>query len=555
MRALTAGAVALENEARSAGRSLLAGRPRDRLAAWIALASVALFAWGEVAGLSALLRAAEAARAQLPGLRVELLLERLLRGGYAAAAFLLVLGSLTTAVSTLFLSEEIAVRVALPIPHRRILFRQVAITIATASAPTLLIALPALGVLARASRHPALALGAASLSFLALVLGAGLTGTALALLLVRIVPPRRARLLAAFLSAVGLAAALVGLRTARPERLLDPIAAVSVLTALGETPLAPPGLDPLARAANICARGLVGERAALGEAFALCGIVGLAVLAVSLVMAPLHLHVYREAREADTPARGARARRRPVTSLWSALVRAETATLLRDASTPAQLGSLAAVFLLDLLNVRLLPAGDLAERNLVAGLQAGLALFLVSALALRFAYPSVSSDGRSALVLRTLPLSPARHLWARYLVRGLPAVLISVILIGASDAALHPAPSVAVISLLVAVVGGVTIPALHLGLGALFPRYDAPNAISVALGPGGLFALTLSTGLSLAATLVVSAELRDLLTVLAHTRASGGATMLIWSLAAVLAGALPLWLAVRAAGKSDLASG
>ena len=70
--------------------------------------------------------------------------------------------------------------------------------------------------------------------------------------------------------------------------------------------------------------------------------------------------------------------------------------------------------------------------------------------------------------------------------------------------------SSATTALAVAAVGGLAIPALHLGLGALFPRYDAPNPVSVALGPGGLVAMGLSTLLSLAPVLVVSEELRGL---------------------------------------------
>jgi len=56
----------------------------------------------------------------------------------------------------------------------------------------------------------------------------------------------------------------------------------------------------------------------------------------------------------------------------------------------------------------------------------------------------------------------------------------------------------------VAFAGGLAIPALHTGLGGLFPRYDASNPVAVALGPGGLFALVLSTGLALFSTLAVS---------------------------------------------------
>src|SRR5262249_53014881 len=143
----------------------------------------------------------------------------------------------------------------------------------------------------------------------------------------------------------------------------------------------------------------------------------------SAVLAPVHFHVWQTTRESEPPARRTKGLRTgaPARSLGREVLAAEARTFLRDASTPAQLGTLAAVFALYLLNVRFLPTGDPAARDLVAGLQVGLALFLVSALSLRFAFPSVSSDGRAALLLRALPLSPARHLACRYLVRGVPS--------------------------------------------------------------------------------------------------------------------------------------
>jgi ABC-2 type transport system permease protein len=291
--------------------------------------------------------------------------------------------------------------------------------------------------------------------------------------------------------------------------------------------------------------------------------VALALLASGLVLfallvrllAPLHFHVWQLTRETEGAPTPVARRRRPARSLGRALLSAEAATLLRDASTPAQLGSLAAVFVLHILNLRFLPSTDAAARDLVAGLQSGLALFLVSALSLRFAYPSVSSDGRAALVLRTFPLAPARHLAARYAVRGLPSVFFAVVLVGASLAALRPERGTVVAALTLSLGGALALPALNLGLGALFPRYDAPNAVSVALGAGGLVALTLSTGLSLASTLVVSEELRSLVAAFLHTDPGRGPLLAGWLLAAAVLGGVPMLLARRSLGKSDLSAG
>jgi ABC-2 type transport system permease protein len=216
---------------------------------------------------------------------------------------------------------------------------------------------------------------------------------------------------------------------------------------------------------------------------------------------------------------------------------------------------LAAVFLLDLMNVRLLPGTDATQRDLVAGLQTGLSLFLVSALSLRFAYPSVSSDGRAALVLRTLPLDPRRQLLVRWAVRALPAAGVALALTGASLLVLRPERMTTALALVAALAGSLAIPALHVGLGALFPRYDAPNAVSVALSLGGLFALVFSTGLSLLSTLVVSEELRTLTGGLLGRALRPGLLVSLFLSLAAGAALVPLALAARALERNDLSAG
>ncbi len=543
------------NSARAAGRTLLAGDARGRLAAGGGLLALLAFAGLEAAGLEGALRASRAALGELPELRPAFLLERLLGFAFTAALALGFLGSLTTAVSTLFLSDELGALCVLPFAHARLVRRQAILTIALASAPALLLSIPALVVASLAGGRPLLAFAAGAVPLAGVILLAGAAGIAAALLLVRLVPPTRARLLAAFLSATGLAAALVGFRAARPERLLDPVEALSVVTRLGARPPDSPGLDPAAWAARAATRGLLGEAAGLvpGTALLLVGLAAFLLVPASLWR--LHLHVFRQSSTGPAARAGRVRTGREARSLGRELIRAEAATLFRDASTPAQLGSLAAVFLLDLMNVRLLPGADASQRDLVAGLQTGLSLFLVSALSLRFAYPSISSDGRAALVLRTLPLAPRRQLLVRWVVRALPSAAVALALTGASLLVLRPGRPATAFALAAALAGGLSIPALHLGLGALFPRYDAPNAVSVALSTGGLFALVLSTALSLLSTLVVSNELRLLLASLLKVDLAPWPLLAAFLTLATVAASAPLILAARSLERRDISIG
>ncbi len=550
---MSAAWVALANSTKALARGLSPRSTWEAAGALSVVVTALAFVAGEYAGLAFLLDLAGRGFAQLPDLVPEILLERLLLGAFTGTLVLLLLGSLTTAVSTLFLSEEVALRMTLPIPHARLLVRQVAVTTVLASGPATLLVLPAVALAAQ--RAPggtggALALAAA---FLSVVVLAGAAGSALALGVVALFPPRRARLLAAFLSATGLAVAIVGARGARPERFLDPVAALDLLVQVGTTPVSEPGVNPVALAARAATRGLEGETAGLLQAVLMLGASAAFLALLSRLLAPVHLRLLRRSREeADVASRPGT--RTSATSEGRELFRAEMRTLMRDAATPAQLGTLAAVFVLDLLNLKLLPGGDAASRDVVHGLQAGLGLFLVSALSLRFAYPAVSTDGRAALVLRTLPTSPVRHLVVRWAVRAVPSLLAALLLALASAVVLRAGGFALGAALAAAAVGGLAIPALQLGLGALFPRYDAPNPVSVALGPGGLLAMALSTLLAAVPVLFVSDGLRSLLETLLRTPLPAPLLLAAWCAAATGLAAAAMLAAARRLPKADLSA-
>ena len=105
-----------------------------------------------------------------------------------------------------------------------------------------------------------------------------------------------------------------------------------------------------------------------------------------------------------------------------------------------------------------------------------------------------------------------------------------------------------------ATVGGLAIPALQLGLGALFPRYDAPNPVSVALGPGGLFAMALSTLLAAVPVLFVSDGLRSLLETLLRTRLPAPLLLAAWCAAAAGLAVAAMFAAARRLPKADLSA-
>ena len=164
----------------------------------------------------------------------------------------------------------------------------------------------------------------------------------------------------------------------------------------------------------------------------------------------------------------------------------------------------------------------------------------------------MSTDGRAALLLRTLPHSPVSHLVARWVVRAVPSLSAALLLAIASAVVLKASGFALAAALAAAAVGGLAIPALQLGLGALFPRYDAPNPVSVALGPGGLFAMALSTLLAVVPVLFVSEGLRSLLEMLLGVRLDSRLLLAAWSTLAAALAAGALFAAARRLPRADL---
>ncbi len=86
------------------------------------------------------------------------------------------------------------------------------------------------------------------------------------------------------------------------------------------------------------------------------------------------------------------------------------------------------------------------------------------------------------------------------------------------------------------------------------PRYDAENPIAVALGPGGLFAISLTTALSAAAAPVVSREMALLVASLLKSPLSPVPLLAAWLALAVIAGAIPMAAAGRALSRREVSA-
>jgi ABC-2 type transport system permease protein len=212
-----------------------------------------------------------------------------------------------------------------------------------------------------------------------------------------------------------------------------------------------------------------------------------------LIARQVYFAAYVRARESMAPAAlGAGPLTRVVDRLLAplspptrAMAGKEVRTLTRDVAQWSQLFLMAALLFLYLYNIRMLPLGGDTRATIVAYANLGMAGFVVAAICLRFAYPSVSSEGKAFWMLQSAPVSYRRFLLVKVFVYGTPLTVLSIVLTAFADILLHADRVVWTFTLLGASMLGVTLVTLGVGLGALAPNFAAENPLQVGLSLGG----------------------------------------------------------------------
>ncbi len=175
-----------------------------------------------------------------------------------------------------------------------------------------------------------------------------------------------------------------------------------------------------------------------------------------------------------------------------ALLGKEVRTVVRDAAQWSQVFMMAALLFIYLYNIRMMPLEGDARAALLAWLNLGMTGFVVAAICLRFAYPSMSSEGRQFWILRTAPVTMRRLLWIKTAVYLLPLLAISLLLTVTANVILDAGTLIWIYTIASSVVITSTLVGLGVGLGALAPDFRSENPVQVALSLGGFAYMSLS---------------------------------------------------------------
>jgi ABC-2 type transport system permease protein len=170
----------------------------------------------------------------------------------------------------------------------------------------------------------------------------------------------------------------------------------------------------------------------------------------------------------------------------------EVRVVTRDAAQWSQLFMMVALLFIYLYNIEMMPLEGDIRAALLAYLNLGMAGFVIAAICLRFAYPSISAEGKQFWILASAPISYRRLLWVKVLVYAVPLVGLSVILTAMANFILDAALPIWQYTLAGGVLIAVTLVCLGVGLGGMAPDFKLENPMEAALSLGGFGYLAIS---------------------------------------------------------------
>jgi ABC-2 type transport system permease protein len=425
---------------------------------------------------------------------------------------ILLLSNVITALSSFFLAKDLDLLVSAPVDWLHLYLAKLFETLLHSSWMVALMAVPifsAYGIIYRGGwLFPIYAM----LVLLPLLVAPSVIGSAITLILVNVFPARRARDLLA-LVAVGAAGGLVlMLRVIRPEQLARPEGFRNLLDFITvlRTPTSP--FLPSEWATKSIMSYLVGPFDWL-PLFLLWTTAAAAITLGAALHARLYATGFTRAQEgAERFVKG---------WLWSAVlgpilkdlpvakrefVVKDLKLFFRDTTQWSQLILLAVLVVIYLFNIKALPLFT-GERvpvffvSLVSFLNLGLAGFVLASIAARFIFPAVSLEGRQMWLLRSSPLDLRALLWSKYWVGTIPLLVLALIITISTNLLLKTSSFMMATSIGTIVLLTLSISALALSFGALYPQFETENAAQIPTSFGGL--VFMMTTIALLALVIV----------------------------------------------------
>ena len=131
-------------------------------------------------------------------------------------------------------------------------------------------------------------------------------------------------------------------------------------------------------------------------------------------------------------------------------------------------------------------------RELVLLINMAMAGLVLSAVAARFLYTSVSLEGEAFWIMRTSPVNISRFLWSKFLYGFIAVTLIIVLVVFLANLAINVTGLLMYVSVGTTLMLCTSVSGLGTGLGAIYPKFRYENIASVPMSLGGMAFMVLA---------------------------------------------------------------
>jgi ABC-2 type transport system permease protein len=417
---------------------------------------------------------------------------------------LLVFSSILTSLSKLYLSRDLLLVHSLPVSSYKIFISRWIDSTVESAWMVVIFTLPiflSYGIVYRAGAFYYVNI---LLALAPLAINASAISTVMVMVAVIVIPANRLKSIFIFLGILFFVVVYLAIRLSRPELLVDPEVFDNVMVYITslQTPLSPvlPSTwcyDSFRAALS----GGVGS-ALFDTALSWC-FAGAMVFILTMVADAVYFKGFSKTQAAsvrlfkngDADWRFFKYLPSPVKSFAIK----EIKTFLRDQTQWSQLFLIAALVVIYVYNFKVLPIDKspiktVYLQNLFSFLNMGLALFVLTAVSARFAYPAVSMEREAFWLVKTSPLSLKAFLWIKFFIYYFPLLILTEILIIATNILLNVTPFMMALSTITVFLLVPGIVAMGIGFGAAYPDFKAENPSQTVTSFGGLIFMMVSAG-------------------------------------------------------------
>ncbi|MBI3039470.1 hypothetical protein HYY75_10590, partial [bacterium] len=170
----------------------------------------------------------------------------------------------------------------------------------------------------------------------------------------------------------------------------------------------------------------------------------------------------------------------------------EVTNFVRDPALFAQIFMIGAIIFVYFFNLKVMPLKDIPTlysgeiNDSMVYFNGPFIGFILSAMCMRFVYPSISLEGRAFWAVKASPMNPSRLISIKYFLYLWPTLVVGLILCLVSNSVFRVTqPIIMWVSYLNVILMAIVISALAVGVGAIYSRFDIDNPLKIAGSFGG----------------------------------------------------------------------